>query len=90
MQDLRDLFTRHAHTRSDTYDCMCIGHLADASSERLLAAPGRWRNQARTCPAPMQPHARYKLQTQKCSHAKCRHGQIVSVTMVPGVPQQPQ
>ena len=47
-QDLRDLFTLRSHTNSDTYDCMCISHLIDADSERLLAAPGRWRNQAST------------------------------------------
>ena len=49
MQDLRDLFTLRSHTQSDTYDCMCISHLTDTDSERLLAAPGRWRNQASSC-----------------------------------------
>ena len=49
MQDLRDLFTLRSHTQSDTYDCMCTSHLTDTDSERLLAAPGRWRNQASPC-----------------------------------------
>ena len=79
MQDLRDLFTLRSHTNSDTYDCMCISHLTDADSERLLAAPGRWRNQAS-----IRSPAKSVMHTCRSCLAACR---LVIVHMAAQLPE---
>ena len=78
-QDLRDLFTLRSHTSSDTYDCMCISHLTDADSERLLATPGRWRNQAS-----IHSPAKSVMHTCRSCLAACR---LVIVHMAAQLPE---